>query len=56
MKKKFFAQNKILTATGHKAAYFKTQELAREFLQKNGGGTIKKRTKVSWLEIEVVNG
>jgi len=43
MKKRYFAQNDVLTATGHRSAYFDTIDDARDFLRRNHGGTIKRR-------------
>jgi hypothetical protein len=40
----YFAQNGVLTATGHTSAYCETHDQARAFLAKNNGGTIKHRT------------
>lgn len=42
-KKPYFAQNNVLTLTGHRSRYFDDLEDARQWLRENGGGTIKKR-------------
>jgi hypothetical protein len=38
----YFAQNQIL-GRGHKAKTFRDLDAAREWLKRNGGGTIKRR-------------
>lgn len=42
-KKMYFAQNKYLDTRRHRAKYFYTLEEAEAWLEKHGGGTIKKR-------------
>lgn len=42
-RKRFFAQNAILTATGHRARYFDDLDAAVAWLRARGGGTVKRR-------------